>query len=135
MSTQLGYIFLIAAGGAVGGIGRFWLSGLVARDVGEHFPWGTLAVNVSGAALIGALAGLIPALDNLTVSQKALWLTFAVGVLGSYTTVSTFSLETMALLRSGEAGRAAANMIASVALCIMAASSAYFGLARLIGGV
>ncbi len=134
MSIQLEYIFLIAIGGAVGGIGRFWLSGLVARNFGERFPWGTLAVNISGATLIGALAGLISTSQNLTVCQQALWLTFAVGILGSYTTVSTFSFETIALFRSGEPGRAAANMIASVGLCITVASSGYFGAARLIGG-
>lgn len=134
MTIQLEYIFLIAIGGAVGGIGRFWVSGLVAHHFGGRFPWGTLAVNISGAALIGVLAALISASQSLTGFQQALWLAFAVGTLGSYTTVSTFSFETIALFRSGEPGRAVANMVASVGLCITGASSGYFGAARLIGG-
>ncbi len=133
MSIQLEYIFLIAVGGAVGGVGRFWLSGLVGRKVREHFPWGTLTVNICGAALIGLLAGLIPFTLNLAAAQKILWMTFVVGVLGSFTTVSTFSLETVALLRSGEPGRAFTNVIASLGLCLAVAGAGYFGVARLAG--
>lgn len=133
MSLHLKYIFLIAVGGAVGGVGRFWLSGVVARKVGERFPWGTLAVNIGGAAIIGLLAGLMPFTLNLAASQEILWMTFAVGVLGSFTTVSTFSLETVALLRSGEPVRAFANVIVSLGFCLAVAAGGYFGAVRLAG--
>lgn len=117
MTGHLTEIALVALGGALGGSARFALSGAVARRWGEAFPWGTLVVNVTGAALIGALAGLIAPGPG---AAPSLWLLLVVGVLGSYTTVSSFSLQTMALARGGQIGAALANVAASVGLCLAA---------------
>jgi fluoride exporter len=119
-------IALVAIGGALGGIGRVWLGERVARRHGERFPWGTLAVNVSGAAAIGVLAALILEPGRGPISDDSLWLALIIGVLGSYTTVSSFSLQTLALLRAREPLRALANVAASTGLCLAAVSVSYF---------
>ena len=117
---------LVGIGGAVGAACRYWLTGLVDARGSGTFPWGTLAVNTSGALLLGILAG------GLQVSQPeaeagAAWILLAVGVLGSYTTVSSFSLQTFTLLRSGETARAVANTGLSFGLCIAAAALGWVG--------
>lgn len=122
---------LVGIGGAVGAVCRYRLTGLVDARGSGRFPWGTLAVNTSGALLLGILAG------GLQVSQPeaetgAAWVLLAVGVLGSYTTVSSFSLQTFALLRSGETGRAMANTGLSFALCIAAAALGWVGSAAFL---
>jgi fluoride exporter len=119
------HLLAIALGGAFGGIGRFWVSGVVARRFGERFPWGTLVVNVTGAALIGMVAGALLAPDMGSVRQSSIWALLVIGVLGSYTTVSSFSVQTLALVRSGERARAAANVAASLSLCLGSAAAAY----------
>jgi len=124
MSMTALHMLAVAIGGALGGALRFWVSGVIARRFGERFPWGTLVVNVSGAAMIGAIAGLVLAPGSHSIRQPTVWAVLVVGVIGSYTTVSSFSLQTLALLRSGEPGRAAANVAASVSLCPAAAAAA-----------
>jgi len=124
MDMQLAQIGLVALGGAFGGMGRYAVSGFSARRWGEAFPWGTLVVNVTGAGAIGVLAALILSPGDHGVLRPALWLGFVIGVLGSYTTVSSFSLQTVTLLRHGQPGRALANVAASVALCLCAAGLA-----------
>jgi fluoride exporter len=124
MSMTALHVLAVAIGGALGGTLRFWVSGVVARRFGERFPWGTLVVNVSGAALIGAIAGLVLAPGSHSIGQPTVWAVLVVGILGSYTTVSSFSLQTLALFRSGEPGRAAGNVAASVGLCPAAAAAA-----------
>jgi CrcB protein len=126
-------ILSVAVGGALGGMGRFWLSGFVARRIGETFPWGTLAVNVSGAAAIGALAPLLWVPGEGEFAGLSLWAALVTGVLGSYTTVSSFSLQTLALARDGEWGPALLNVLASTILCLAAAAAAYAGVSRLLG--
>ncbi len=80
---------LVLLGGFFGGIARFFVSGLVARRIGETFPWGTLVVNVSGALVIGALAGLARSQGGVFAGEMFRDLAF-VGFLGGYTTVSSF---------------------------------------------
>jgi CrcB protein len=126
-------LLAVAVGGAVGGGARFWVSGVVARRFGETFPWGTLVVNVSGATVIGVLAAFLLAPGNHAVGNAHAWAGLVTGILGSYTTVSSFSLQTLALLRAGEAGRALGNVIASVSLCLLAATSGYAAMLRLGG--
>ena len=116
---------LIALGGFVGGLTRYWLSGAVGRAFGEAFPWGILIVNVSGALCIGVLAGLLLPSGDLQGDAASLWAALVVGVLGSYTTVSSFSLQTLAFLRAGDSRRALANVVLSVALCLGAAALGY----------
>jgi fluoride exporter len=119
-------IALVAIGGALGGIGRVWLAERVTQLRGDAFPWGTLAVNVSGAGAIGVLAAVMLEPEGGFAIDQTLWLALVVGVLGSYTTVSSFSLQTLVLLREGERLRALANIAASVGLCLAAAGVCYF---------
>jgi CrcB protein len=110
MVTVLG----VALGGAAGGVLRYALSGFVSRRIGETFPWGTLAVNVTGCFAIGALA---PFLAEGSLA-RAIALT---GVLGGYTTVSSFSFQTLALMREAQWRAAALNCALSVLLALGAA--------------
>ncbi len=127
------HILIVAVAGALGGIARFALSGLVARRVGERFPWGTLVVNVTGALAIGALAALLPPSDGEAEGPMRLWLALAVGVLGSYTTVSSFSLQTLALIRERELLHAFFNVAGSIALCLIAAATGYLSVPWILG--
>lgn len=105
----------IAAGGALGSVARFALSTGVYRLLGRDFPWGTLAVNVCGSLLMGALFVLF--LERSLVSGE--WrAAILVGFLGAFTTFSTFSLETLVLVEQGEAVRALLSIAASVLLCL-----------------
>jgi CrcB protein len=113
-------VLVVALAGALGGTARFHLSALVARHAGEAFPFGTLLVNVAGAAAIGALAALLPPAD-LDGTAHMLWLGLVAGFLGAFTTVSAFSLQTLALLQGGQPWRAGLNVVGSVALCLGAA--------------
>ncbi|MGY6627761.1 MAG: fluoride efflux transporter FluC [Oceanicaulis sp.] len=110
---------LIALGGALGAAARLWAAGMVQRLSGGAFPLGTLAVNITGAGLLGALAGVGGALD------ASAWAFFAIGVLGSYTTVSAFTLETLHLVQARRAGLAALNIAASFTLTLLAAAGGY----------
>jgi fluoride exporter len=116
---------LVAVGGAVGGIGRFWVSGVVTQRYGDRFPWGTLVVNASGAASIGIVAGLLLSRGAGLSGLSLLWAGLVVGMLGSYTTVSSFSLQTLVLVRSREHLRAVFNVAGSLVLCIGAATVSY----------
>ncbi|MRH20733.1 fluoride efflux transporter CrcB [Rhodovulum strictum] len=127
MAEALIALGLVALGGAVGSVARFWLSGVVARRFGETFPLGTLTVNVTGAVAIGVLAALLLAPGTHEIGNRTLWAGLAVGILGSYTTVSSFSLQTLALARNGETGRALANIVLSLALCLAAAAGGWLG--------
>lgn len=111
----------VGLGSAFGGAGRFWLSGLIARRFGETFPWGTLAVNVSGSLVIGFLAALIAPDSRLAPKFNPFIFHFLmVGVCGGYTTFSSFSLQTLKLVQDGEWLHAGANATLSVLLCLLA---------------
>lgn len=114
-------VALVAAGSAAGGISRFFVSGLVARTIGETFPWGTMAVNVTGAFAIGVLSAL--AHSHTFFVQPEAWALAVTGFLGSYTTVSSFSLQTLALARTGDMRRAVANIGLSLGLCLSAVAT------------
>ncbi|MCW8086335.1 fluoride efflux transporter FluC [Sabulicella glaciei] len=117
---------LVMAGGAAGACLRFWLIAAVTRRAGDGFPWGTLAVNVSGSFAIG-LASVLPFASSQGMDGAALaWLAIVTGGLGSYTTVSSFSLNTLALLHLGAHGRAFANIAASAGLCLGALLAGQF---------
>jgi CrcB protein len=111
----------VGLGSALGGIGRFWLSGLIAQRIGETFPWGTLVVNVSGSLVIGFLAALIGPDSRLAPKFNPFILQFLmVGICGGYTTFSSFSLQTLKLVQAGEWLHAGANVLLSVLLCLAA---------------
>ena len=116
---MLNYIF-IAIGSALGGVARYGLSRAVALRYGDTFPWGTLVVNVVGSWVIGLFAALTAAMGPLGNEPAARQLVI-VGLCGGYTTFSSFSLQTLNLSRGGEWLSAAANTLASVVLCYLAA--------------
>ena len=111
-------ILAIAVGGAVGSVLRFLMSNGVYGLLGRGFPYGTLAVNVLGSLLMGFLYIL---LLERTVAGPELRGLLLVGLLGAFTTFSTFSLETLNLLEQAAYLRAAVNVAASVVACLAAA--------------
>ena len=111
-------IAAIAIGGATGALLRFWVAAWVYSYLGRGFPYGTLAVNVVGSLLMGLLSVWLIERFSLGPEWRAAVL---VGFLGAFTTFSTFSLETLNLIESGEHIKALANMVLSVVLCVGAA--------------
>lgn len=111
----------VAVGGALGSVGRFWLGGLIASRFGETFPLGTLFVNVTGSFLIGMVGALAVPEGRMDSQSRALVTQLLMtGVCGGYTTFSSFSLQTLSLLRAGEWAHAGWNVILSVMLCMIA---------------
>jgi CrcB protein len=110
-------LFAIAVGGAVGALMRFFVSTGTYFLLGRGFPYGTLVVNVLGSLLMGALFVLLS--DRLALGPE--WRGgLLVGLLGAFTTFSTFSLETLVLLEEGRWLGASANVFLSVTLCLAA---------------
>ena len=103
-------LFLIGLAGLIGTIGRYWLSGVIARRFGETFPFGTLVVNLAGCFLAGLLFYLLE--ERFVVSPTARTVVF-VGLLGGFTTFSSFGLQTFTLLQAGEFARATLYLAAS----------------------
>jgi len=117
---MLAYLW-VALGGALGSVSRFWLNGLISDKFGATFPWGTLAINVSGSFVIGIIGALaIP--EGRMDSQTRMFATqfLMIGICGGYTTFSSFSLQTLNLLRDREWFSAGGNVILSVVLCMIA---------------
>ena len=102
----------VVLGSALGGIARYFLSGLVARRVGETFPWGTLSVNVSGALLIGVFGALARDNPSLFASSNP-WLFAVTGFLGCYTTLSPSRASASVCKLNDETARAAARLAMS----------------------
>ena len=108
-------ILAVALGGAVGSVARYLMMGWVARLAGTGFPWGTLAVNLAGAVAMGAL---VEAAGGRWAPSPEVRALLTVGVLGGFTTFSTFSLDAAQLLQRGDTGLALAYVLASVVLCV-----------------
>lgn len=106
----------VALGGAAGSVARYACSLAALRWLGTGFPWGTLFVNVTGSFAIGVLASLATADGRPLLGPDARAL-LLVGVLGGFTTFSSFSLETLSLARSGALGAALLNAAGSLTLC------------------
>lgn len=109
----------VAIGGALGSMARYACSGLAARWIGAAFPWGTLFVNVAGSLAIGVLAALATHGERPLVGTDARAF-LMVGVLGGFTTFSSFSLETLTLARGGQLAAAGANVAVSLVACLVA---------------
>jgi len=118
--------FWVALGSALGGVARYWCSGFFARLIGETFPWGTVVVNVIGSLIIGFFATLTLPDGRLLVSSDARVFVM-VGLCGGYTTFSSFSLQTLTLVRDGEWLWAGANIVGSVVLCLLAVWLGHIG--------
>lgn len=108
--TNWSAVLSVGLGGFFGAIGRFWLSGFAQR-FGDRFPWGTLSVNLLGSFILGLFATLF--IERVFVSQE-IRLFLLVGLLGAFTTYSTFSLETMNLMRNGDWVMAGLNVLSNV---------------------
>jgi CrcB protein len=114
-------VLWVALGGALGSVARYACSGVAVRWLGAGFPYGTLFVNVTGSFTIGLLAALVATDVRPTLGADARAF-LLVGVLGGFTTFSSFSLETLNLARSGALGPAILNVAGSVVLCLVAVS-------------
>lgn len=108
---------LVAIGGMLGSVGRYWLSGVAQPLGGSALPTGTLAVNVCGSFLLGLVMALSLERGALGADARTL---LATGFCGGFTTMSTFSYETMALVREGELAFAAGNVALTLLACLVA---------------
>lgn len=109
----------IAVGGAIGTMGRYWINLIFTARFGEAMPWGTIFINISGSLIIGLFAALTETGGRLPVPPEIRNF-MLVGLCGGYTTFSSFSLQTLTLIQTGEPGRALANVLISVTACIFA---------------
>ena len=107
----------ICLGGAAGTAGRYLLGDWLTRVAGPTFPWGTLAVNVLGSFLLGVVMQLALATDGMSPTLR---LTLSTGVLGGFTTYSSFNHETLRLLEGGSWLLAGANLVGTLAGCLVA---------------
>jgi CrcB protein len=124
-------IFFIGLAGFAGTLCRYWLAGAVARRYGETFPAGTLVVNVAGCFLIGFLFFMFQERQVLGETARTVTL---VGLLGGFTTFSSYGLQTFTLLQEGKFAYAAANVVASNVLGLLTVWGGY-ALAKSLGGV
>jgi CrcB protein len=109
--------FAVAAGGALGSLARYWMTGAVAALTGARFPYGTLLINVLGSFVIGGVAGvtLTPARMGMHPDVRIFLM---VGICGGFTTFSAFSLQTLELIQTGDVIPAALYIAGSVVLCV-----------------
>ncbi len=115
-------IILLLAGGALGSLSRYAVSGLTHRYIAGIFPWGTLMVNVTGAFVIGFLWGLFE-MKGLSPNTRMF---LFIGFLGGYTTFSTFALESLNLIRDGDIKMAVLNIVLNNLLALILVFAGYF---------
>ncbi|HMK39455.1 MAG TPA: fluoride efflux transporter CrcB [Bacteroidota bacterium] len=108
-------IVLIFIGGGLGAVARYLLQGVVYRITGAAFPYGTLVVNVLGCLLIGLL---MSSMEERFLASPSLRIFLTIGILGGFTTFSSFSYESMALIREGDFLSGGLNIVASVVTCL-----------------
>lgn len=123
---------LVMIGGALGTLARYAVS-VLTLPISRELPWGTIAINVTGSFIIGFFGTLTLAHGRYPLPEN-LRLFMMVGVCGGYTTFSSFSLQTLDLLRSGAMLRAGINIAASVVLCVAAVAIGHAVAAQLNGG-
>ena len=109
-------IIYIAAGGATGAVLRYWASTGIHTLLGRGFPYGTLAVNVTGSFIMGL--AFVFLIERLSAGME--WRAgLMIGLLGAFTTFSTFSIETLNLVEAGEPLKAGVNILLSISLCLL----------------
>lgn len=113
-------LFFVTA--ALGGILRFWLTNVLGRRLGMALPWGTLLVNCSGAVALGFLAARLGRVEQ----PEVLWLVLGIGFLGAYTTVSSFSLQTLSLWQAGQWQRALLNVLLTLMLGLLSIAVGFY---------
>jgi CrcB protein len=109
-------LLYVALGSALGGVARYLLGGLMQRIFDTTFPIGTLLINISGSLLLGAIMSYGIETPTLSPDMRAF---LTIGLCGGYTTFSTFSYETVSLLKDGEWTRAGLYVVASVVLALL----------------
>jgi CrcB protein len=109
----------IGLGGALGSMARHWCNGVIGRLAGLGFPTGTLVINVVGSLVIGLASALMGSEGRYPASMTAQQFVM-VGICGGYTTFSSFSLQTLALMQGNQMIAAGANIVLSVVLCLSA---------------
>ena len=120
----------IAAGGALGSIARFWVTGMIAMLLGPQFPWGTILINIVGSFVISLFGTLTLHRYPASFDARAFVM---VGLCGGFTTFSAFSLQTLELARFGRWLEAGGNIVLSVVLCLLAVWAGH-ALAMVLGG-
>ncbi|MBI5215793.1 MAG: fluoride efflux transporter CrcB [Ignavibacteriae bacterium] len=115
MKQEISNILFVTLGGGIGAASRYSLSNFVHRFLGSSFPYGTLTVNILGCLLIGMLMTMF---EERFLVNPSLRIFFTIGILGGFTTFSTFSYETIMMLKDAEFLNAGLNIIGSVALCL-----------------
>jgi len=128
LSTSL----IVMLGGALGTFARYAIS-VLAMPISTRLPWGTMIINISGSFIIGFF-GTLTLIHGRYPAPEALRLFVMVGICGGFTTFSSFSLQTLDLLRSGAVLRAAINVVASVVLCVLAVALGHLAASALNGG-
>lgn len=119
----------VMVGGALGTLARYGVS-LLALPISDRLPWGTIIINIVGSFIIGFFGTLTLAHGRFPVSEN-LRLFVMIGLCGGFTTFSSFSLQTLDLMRQGATGRALVNVVASVVLCVLAVAVGH-GMASLL---
>ena len=109
-------VLYIAIGGATGAVLRYWVSNGAYALFGRGFPYGTLSVNIIGSLIMGILYVVLVERVHGSAELRA---ALIVGLLGAFTTFSTFSIDTINLIESGEPLKAGLNIVSSVALCVL----------------
>jgi CrcB protein len=119
METFKSYAW-VGLGSVVGGMARYWVSGLATAKWGDRFPWGTIIINITGSFLIGSLYAMVLPEGRLNTSRILVTQLLVYGLCGGYTTFSSFSLNTLTLVRSGQWLWAFGNVMISVVACLIA---------------
>lgn len=124
---------LVALGGALGSVARYWV-GIWCLPISRAVPMGTMLINIVGSFVI-AFFGALTLANGRYPMPEAARIFVMVGLCGGFTTFSSFSLQTVDLLRAGAPGRAAVNVVASVVLCVAATAVGYVAASHLNGGL